>query len=100
MRRSPKGRLTKKPIRTCPLRTNRQRAAAAHLPRHAVDGTVRIMYTLARTLQIVGLVIPPLAILAQLNEAITLGQMLQFLVVSICVFMIGQLLQRHMGRPS
>jgi hypothetical protein len=58
------------------------------------------MYTLARILQIIGLVIPPLAILAQLNESITLGQMLQFLVVSICVFMIGQLLQRHTGRPS
>lgn len=58
------------------------------------------MYTLARILQIVGLVIPPLAIMAQLNESITLGQMLQFLVASICVFMIGQLLQRHTGHGS
>jgi hypothetical protein len=65
-----------------------------------VDGTVRTMYTLGRTLQIVGLVIPPLAILAQLSESIKPGQMLQFLVVSICLFMIGQLLQRHSGRPS
>ena len=56
------------------------------------------MYTLARLLQIVGLVIPPLAIVAQLNESITLGQMLGFLVVAICVFMIGQTLQRTTGR--
>lgn len=58
------------------------------------------MYTLARLLQIVGLVIPPLAIMAQLNESITLGQMLQFLVVSVCVFFIGHLLQRTTDRPS
>jgi hypothetical protein len=100
MGRSPEGRLRKKPIQTCPLRTNRQRATAAHLPRHAVNGTVRTMYTLPRILQIIGLVIPPLAIMAQLYGSITPGQMLQFLVVSICLFMIGQLLQRHTGRPS
>lgn len=77
-----------------------QSAAATGLPWRGLDGTVRTMYTIARILQIIGLVIPPLAIMAQLNESITLGQMLQFLVVSICVFMIGQLLQRHTGRPS
>lgn len=58
------------------------------------------MYAFARLLQVTGLVIPPLAIVAQLNESITLGQMLQFLVVSICVFAIGYLLQRYTGRPS
>jgi len=73
---------------------------AAHLPPPGVDGTVRAMYTLARLLQIVGLVIPPLAIIAQLGEHITQGQMLGFLVASICVFMIGQTLQRTTGRPS
>jgi drug/metabolite transporter (DMT)-like permease len=58
------------------------------------------MYALARFLQIVGLAIPPLAIVAQLNESITLGQMLGFLVVSMGVFLIGHLLQRTTGRPS
>jgi len=77
-----------------------QSAATAGLPRRGVDGTVRTMYTIARILQIIGLVIPLLAIMAQLSESITLGQMLQFLVVSICVFLIGQILQRYTGRPS
>lgn len=63
------------------------------MPRGSND-TVLGMYTLSRFLQLVGLGIPPLAIVAQLNERITLGQMLGFLVVAICVFLIGQQLQR------
>jgi hypothetical protein len=55
------------------------------------------MYTLARLLQMAGLTIPLLAIVAQLNEAITLGQMLGFLVVSMLVFSIGYMLQRYLG---
>jgi hypothetical protein len=73
---------------------------AADLPPPSVDGTVRAMYTVARLFQIVGLVIPPLAIMAQLNESITQGQMLGFLVAAICSFMIGQTLQRTTGRGS
>jgi hypothetical protein len=55
------------------------------------------MYPLARLLQIVGLAIPPLAIFAQLSNSITLGQMLGFVVVAICVFYVGNLLQRYSG---
>ena len=55
------------------------------------------MYTLSRLLQIVGLTIPLLAIFAQLNQQITLGQMLGFLIVSIGLFMLGHLLQRYSG---
>ncbi len=51
------------------------------------------MYTVARCLQIVGLIIPPLAIMAQLEKSISVGQMLTFLVAALCVFYIGQLLQ-------
>jgi hypothetical protein len=59
------------------------------------------MYTLARLLQLAGLTIPPLAIIAQLNENITLGKMLGFLVVSVTLFSIGYLLQRYMtGGPQ
>jgi hypothetical protein len=59
------------------------------------------MYTLARFLQLVGLTIPPLAIIAQLNERITLGQMLGFLVAAMSAFSVGHLLQRYFGeRPS
>jgi hypothetical protein len=55
------------------------------------------MYTVARFLQVVGLTIPMLAIAAQLFERITLGQMLGFLVVAVCVFLIGHQLQRFSG---
>jgi hypothetical protein len=48
-------------------------------------------------LQIVGLAIPPVAIIAQLSNSITLGQMLGFVVVAVCVFYIGNLLQRYSG---
>jgi hypothetical protein len=55
------------------------------------------MFTLARMLQLAGLTIPLLAIVAQLMERISLGQMLGFLVVSIALFAIGNLLQRYSG---
>ena len=43
------------------------------------------MYTIARMLQVAGLVILPLAMFAQLNNSISLGQMLRFLVVGACL---------------
>jgi hypothetical protein len=55
------------------------------------------MYPVARFLQLAGLTIPPLAIIAQLSETITLGQMLGFLVASIVLFLIGNLLQQYGG---
>jgi len=58
------------------------------------------MQSLARMLQLVGLTIPPLAIMAQLSESISLGQMLGFLVVSLSVFYIGHLLQPPSGGNS
>lgn len=57
------------------------------------------MYTLARLLQMVGLTIPVLAVLAQLSESITAGKMLGFLVASVLIFMIGYTLQRSSGGP-
>ena len=53
-----------------------------------------VMQHLARLLQLAGLTVPPLALLAQLNKSITAGQMLGFLVASICMFSLGYLLQR------
>ena len=58
------------------------------------------MYTVARFLQIVGLAIPPLAIMAQLSNSITLAQMLQFLMVAVGIFFVGYLLQRYSGGAS
>lgn len=58
------------------------------------------MYAVARFLQFIGLTIPPLSIIAQLSESITLGQMLGFLIASIVLFGIGYLLQGHSGGAS
>jgi hypothetical protein len=55
------------------------------------------MFALGRLLQIAGLTIPLLAIMAQLSATITLGQMLGFLVVSMVLFGIGHLLQQYSG---
>jgi hypothetical protein len=55
------------------------------------------MYTVARLLQIVGLTIPLLAIVLQLMERISLGQMLGFLVFAVALFGIGHLLQQYSG---
>jgi hypothetical protein len=46
------------------------------------------------------LTIPLLSIIAQLNQQITLSQMLGFLAVSMGVFAVGYLLQRYSGGPS
>lgn len=58
------------------------------------------MYTAGRLLQLVGLAIPPLAIAAQLGESISLGQMLEFLVMAVGIFVVGYLLQRYSGSNS
>jgi hypothetical protein len=55
------------------------------------------MQTLARLLQLAGLTSPLLAMAAQLMERIRAGQMLQFLVVSVCLFLTGYLLQQFGG---
>jgi hypothetical protein len=54
------------------------------------------MYTIARTLQMVGLAIPPLAIFSQLAdpEHFGTGKMLQFLLMAVGIFLLGYLLQR------
>jgi hypothetical protein len=56
--------------------------------------TVASMRSLSRILQIAGLTIPLVAILAQLNESISAGALLGFLVVSMILFSMGRLLER------
>ena len=58
------------------------------------------MFKLGHLLQFVGLVIPPLAMIAQLGGSIKPGPMLQFLFAAVCVFTIGYLLQRYSGGGS
>lgn len=55
------------------------------------------MQQLARFLQFVGLVIPPLAMIAQLGNHISAGKMLQFLLLSVGVFVLGYTIQRYSG---
>lgn len=56
------------------------------------------MHSISRLLQGLALfVILPAAMIAQLADAITAGQMLQFLVAGICCFTIGYLLQAYGG---
>ena len=54
------------------------------------------MYTLGRFLQLVGLTIPPLAIVSELNQS-NPGLMLKFLFVAVGIFTLGYLLQRYSG---
>jgi hypothetical protein len=55
------------------------------------------MQAAGRFLQFLGLAIPPLAVVAQLMARISVGQMLQFLVVSVALFCAGYLLQQYRG---
>ncbi|MGI9323832.1 MAG: hypothetical protein ACR2PZ_01340 [Pseudomonadales bacterium] len=57
------------------------------------------MHTLARLLQMVGLTIPPLAIVAQLSDPdhFGTGEMLKFLMMAVGVFLLGYLMQRFGG---
>ena len=71
--------------------------SACALPAIAPGVTVLTMVALARLIQTAGLIIPPLAIIAQLMEQITLGQMLGFLIVSVGLFTLGYLLQQYSG---
>ena len=46
-------------------------------------------------MQLLGLAVPPLAIVLQLAESITLGQMLTMLVAAVCVFAIGRIVEGY-----
>jgi hypothetical protein len=58
---------------------------------------VHAMVSIARLLQMIGLTIPVLAVIAQLASTIDARQMLGFLVASVLIFSIGYLLQRYGG---
>ena len=55
------------------------------------------MYPLARLLQMAGLTILPLSMLAQLNGTIDARQMLGFMVAGALAFTIGYVLQSYSG---
>jgi len=53
------------------------------------------MRSLGRGFQWLGLGIPPLAMVLQLSNLVTLGQMLTLLVTSVCLFGIGRILEGY-----
>ena len=55
------------------------------------------MRSIGRVLQIVGLAVPPLAMVMQLSNAITLGKMLVALVAAVCLFLIGRIVEGYAG---
>ena len=71
--------------------------AAGHRSSVALLDLRPSMYRFARFLQLVGLAIPPLAMVAQLQGDISAGKMLSFLFVAVGLFLLGYGLQRHRG---
>ncbi len=55
------------------------------------------MKALGRCGQFLGLALPALAILLELNRTISLGQMLVMLVAAVCCFAIGRILEAYAG---
>jgi hypothetical protein len=55
------------------------------------------MYTVGRFLQLVGLLIPPFAIVSELNHSINSALELKFLFVAAGIFTLGYLMQRYSG---
>jgi len=68
------------------------------LPSADVAVNVRAMRAFARLLQLAGLTILPLALLAELGHRIDARQLLRFLIVGACLFTAGYLLQQYGGR--
>ncbi len=55
------------------------------------------MRAVGRAGQWLGLVLPGIAILLELNRRISLGQMLVMLVAAVCCFGIGRILEGYAG---
>ncbi|MCS5679422.1 MAG: hypothetical protein O3C39_13450 [Planctomycetota bacterium] len=53
------------------------------------------MQAIGRLGQFVGLAVPPVAILLQLNQSISLGQMLSMLLFAASAFWIGRILEGY-----
>ena len=55
------------------------------------------MKLIGRGGQLVGIVIPCLAVLLQLNQAISASRMLAMLVAAVCCFSIGRIVEGYAG---
>ena len=76
---------------------NLRRTGHCRLSARDANVNVHAMVSIARLLQMIGLTIPVLAVIAQLSNTITASKMLGFLVASVLIFSIGYLLQRYSG---
>jgi hypothetical protein len=56
-----------------------------------------MLRVIGRAGQWLGLTVPAVAILLELNHRISLGQMLVMLVAAICCFSIGRILEGYAG---
>lgn len=56
------------------------------------------MQAIGKLLQLAGLTIPPLSIIAQLTESISLGKMLMFLVAAVAAFYLGRILEGYAAK--
>lgn len=56
------------------------------------------MRVLGRFLQRVGLIVPPISIVLQLFEVLTLGQMLVALVAAVAAFGLGRIVEGYAAR--
>jgi hypothetical protein len=67
----------------------------ARFPSPTSSSETDSMAALGRLGQFLGLAIPAVAVLLELNHAISLGQMLVMLVAAICCFWIGRIVEGY-----
>jgi len=66
-------------------------------PAAAGRGRIGRMKPLGRLAQVVGLALPAVAVILELNRTITLGQMLVMLLAAVCCFWIGRIVEGYAG---
>ena len=59
-----------------------------------------MLYNLGRFLQLLGLIILPVAMAGEASESMGLGRMLTWASVGIVVFILGHLLQQSSGKKD
>lgn len=62
-----------------------------------MGGRIWLMKPLGRLAQFVGLALPAVAVILELNRTITLGQMLVMLLAAVCCFWIGRIVEGYAG---
>jgi hypothetical protein len=56
-----------------------------------------MLWAIGKAGQWLGLTVPALAVILELNHRISLGQMLMMLVAAVCCFWIGRILEGYAG---